>query len=77
MTSKKEKKILGIFSKHPLIWLHYVILVVAIYAMQLFAVKVGLYTIFLSPMGWIWSLAYNFLIIAIFDQIIHAVLGVD
>jgi len=69
----KNKKILGIFSKEPLIWFHYVLLIGVLFL----AYYIGDYLINLSTASWYIMAVWFYLFISIGDQIIHKILGVD
>jgi len=63
-------KILGIFSKEPLIWFHYVLLVgIILIYYKYMGVKI-------ANMDWMFVLGL-YLVISLSDQIIHKILNVD
>ncbi len=81
---KMKKKIFGIFSKEPLIWLHYVLLTSLVILARVFLNWISNNNDFinlnepwqiLSQLS-LWFITY-FLIISIGDQLIHKILGVD
>lgn len=69
----KRKKFLGIFSKNPMIWLHYVILTGALFG----GYYLGDYLFNLSYTEWYWMALWFFVVISVSDQLIHKILGVD
>ena len=74
-----SKKFLGIFSKKPLIWFHYVLLTGVLFGAFFLAVKFGLVNQYqpLPTKLWLELFGWYFLFISIGDQLIHAVLRVD
>ena len=79
MAKRKSKKILGIFDKRPLIWLHYFILTGVLFLAFFTANFSGLVGVneSVSAGKWILLFIWYFLFISIGDQLIHWVLGVD
>ena len=69
----RGKKILGIFDRRPLIWFHYVLLVLAVYGA--FILGEALFKV--SEWGIVPMLLFWFVALSVSDQIIHVLLGVD
>lgn len=67
------KKILGIFDKRPLIWFHYILLIMILFA----SYYSGAYLININETKWYIMFTWFFIWVSIGDQLIHNFLGVD
>ena len=70
---KKMRKIFGIFDRRPLIWLHYVLLVLSLFPVYFLgkAIFGNLFNNFFIMFIWF------FVFVSLVDQLIHKILGVD
>jgi hypothetical protein len=62
-----------LFSREPLIWFHYVLLVGAMFG----GFYLGEKYLVLSNQSTLWMFVFWFIVVSVSDQIIHYVLGVD
>ncbi len=67
----KRKKIFGMFSRKPLIWFHYSLLLLFLYLGVLFNNS------YLSDVNWIWTTIFFYIVISLGDQVIHKILNVN
>lgn len=74
-----KKKLLGIFSKNPLIWFHYILLVGVLFVAFFGLNYLGIVQMDseLSVQKWIVLFIWYYAFISIGDQIIHKIIGVD